>query len=50
VFQAPYADHYGKRASPTCGHRYQLTSTDEPKGAYTVTATSYWVWSGQVAA
>lgn len=44
----PYADHYGKKDSPTCGHRYQVTSADEPKGAYTVTATSYWVveWAG----
>lgn len=44
----PYADHYGKKDSPTCGHRYQLTSGDQPKGAYTVTASSYWVieWAG----
>lgn len=44
----PYADHFGKKDSPTCGHRYQLTSADQPAGAYTVTASSYWVveWAG----
>lgn len=44
----PYADHFGKKDSPTCGHRYQLTSAEEPEGAYTVTASSYWVveWAG----
>ncbi|WP_341231738.1 hypothetical protein [Nocardioides salarius] len=44
----PYADHYGKQASPTCGHRYAKMSTDQPDGAYQVTATSHWVveWTG----
>lgn len=38
----PYADVYGKRPSPTCGHVYQK------QGEYTVQATSVWVvsWSG----
>ncbi|MFC0221220.1 hypothetical protein [Nocardioides zeicaulis] len=44
----PYADRYGKSDSPTCGHRYQRTSADQPDGAYQVTATSYWIveWAG----
>jgi hypothetical protein len=44
----PYADQYGKRDSPTCGHRYEKMSTDQPDGAYQVTATSHWVveWTG----
>ncbi|WP_217996714.1 hypothetical protein [Nocardioides jensenii] len=44
----PYADNYGKQESPTCGHRYAMMSTDQPDGAYQVTATSHWVvaWSG----
>lgn len=44
----PYADHYGKQDSPTCGHRYQKMSTDQPDGAYQVTATSRWIveWTG----
>ncbi|MGL5827188.1 MAG: hypothetical protein ACRCYU_20580 [Nocardioides sp.] len=38
----PYADNYGKKSSPTCGHTYTR------QGRYTVTATSYWTltWSG----
>lgn len=38
----PYADKYGKKSSPTCGHTYTR------QGRYTVTATSYWVvtWAG----
>ena len=38
----PYADGFGKRSSPDCGHRYVR------QGVYTVRATSYWVvaWSG----
>jgi hypothetical protein len=38
----PYADRYGKKDSPDCGHKYTK------KGRYTVTATSYWVvtWAG----
>ncbi|MBS2936958.1 hypothetical protein KDN32_04270 [Nocardioides sp. J2M5] len=44
----PYADHYGKQPSPTCGHRYAKMSSDQPDGAYQVTATSHWVveWTG----
>ncbi|GAB2863726.1 hypothetical protein [Nocardioides pacificus] len=44
----PYADHYGKQDSPTCGHRYEQMSDDKPHGAYPVTATSHWVveWTG----
>lgn len=44
----PYADHYGKQPSPTCGHRYAKMSSDQPGGAYQVTATSHWVveWTG----
>lgn len=46
--RTPYADHFGKRASPTCGHRYAKMSSDRPDGAYQVTATSHWVveWIG----
>jgi hypothetical protein len=38
----PYADSYGKRSSPTCGHTYTR------QGTYTVRATTYWAvsWSG----
>ncbi|WP_299521084.1 hypothetical protein [uncultured Serinicoccus sp.] len=38
----PYADEFGDRASPDCGHRY-----GDP-GTYQVSATSFWVitWSG----
>jgi hypothetical protein len=46
VLQGP---HYGKQASPTCGHRYSKMSTGhQPDGAYQVTATSHWVveWTG----
>jgi hypothetical protein len=44
----PYADRYGKQDSPTCGHRYDKMSTDQPDGVYQVTATSHWVveWTG----
>lgn len=44
----PYADRYGKQDSPTCGHRYEKMSSDQPDGAYQVTATSHWVveWTG----
>ena len=44
----PYADHYEKQESPTCGHRYAEMSTDQPDGAYQVTATSHWAveWTG----
>ena len=38
----PYADSFGKRSSPDCGHTYTR------QGTYTVRATSYWVvtWAG----
>lgn len=44
----PYADYYGKQDSPTCGHRYEKMSTDQPDGAYQVTAASHWIvdWTG----
>lgn len=44
----PYADHFGKQASPTCGHRYAKMSANQPEGAYQVTATSHWLveWTG----
>ena len=32
----PYADTFGKRESPTCGHTYTK------QGRYTVSATSFW--------
>jgi hypothetical protein len=38
----PYADSFGKTASPDCGHTYTR------QGTYTVRATSYWrvTWTG----
>ncbi len=38
----PYADSYGRKSSPTCGHTYIRD------GRYTVTATTYWTveWAG----
>lgn len=44
----PYSAHYGKQPSPTCGYRYAEISSDQPDGAYQVTATSHWVvdWTG----
>ncbi|MBD3783710.1 MAG: hypothetical protein IE926_12290 [Micrococcales bacterium] len=38
----PYADSYGRQASPDCGYRY------DRQGRYTVRATSYWSvdWAG----
>ncbi|MBD3781364.1 MAG: hypothetical protein IE926_00190 [Micrococcales bacterium] len=38
----PYANSYGKRSSPTCGHTYTR------QGTYTVRATTYWLvtWAG----
>jgi hypothetical protein len=47
----PYADSYGEQSSPDCGHRYRQTSSREPGGSYTVTATSYWTvnWSSGAA-
>jgi hypothetical protein len=44
----PYADSYGDADSPTCGHRYEHVSSDQPDGVYKVRATSRWVieWTG----
>jgi hypothetical protein len=44
----PYSAGWGAQDSPTCGHRYQHTSENQPGMAYTVTATSYWTinWFG----
>ncbi|MGL5825272.1 MAG: hypothetical protein ACRCYU_10720 [Nocardioides sp.] len=44
----PYTDSYGKKDSPTCGHRYEKMSTDQPDRAYQITATSHWIveWTG----
>ena len=38
----PYADSFGRRSSPDCGHTYTR------QGRYTVRATSYWIvdWAG----
>jgi hypothetical protein len=43
-----YADRFGMTDSPTCGHRYEKTSSNQPDGAYQVSATSHWVvaWTG----
>ena len=38
-----YTSGYGVTDSPTCGHRYALTSDSQPGDRYTVTATSQWV-------
>lgn len=44
----PYDPTFGKKASPDCGHTYELSSAREPGRRYTVTATSAWVitWQG----
>jgi len=44
----PYRPSFGKRESPDCGHVYDKSSSHQPDGKYTVTATSDWVisWSG----
>jgi hypothetical protein len=44
----PYADRFGGRSSPDCGHTYTRTSARNPGGAYTVTATTTWrvIWAG----
>ena len=44
----PYEASFGKRDSPDCGHVYDESSSHQPSGKYTVTATSDWViaWSG----
>lgn len=44
----PYNTAAGQSKSPDCGYVYQKSSSHEPDGKYTVTATSDWVitWSG----
>lgn len=37
-----YSVGYGLSDSPTCGHRYDRTSQNQPGDRYTVTATSQW--------
>lgn len=37
-----YSAGYGLSDSPTCGHRYDRTSQNQPGDRYTVTATSQW--------
>jgi hypothetical protein len=44
----PYTAAAGKTDSPTCGHTYTRTSTDQPDGRYQVTATSTWTIDWQV--
>lgn len=43
-----YRASFGKKDSPTCGHRYDLPSAQEPSGKYHVTATGTWTidWQG----
>lgn len=38
----PYQDSYGSTDSPTCGHRYEHTSAEQPEGAYRVRAIATW--------
>jgi hypothetical protein len=38
----PYRRSYGVRESPSCGHTYFQTSSEQPNQAYTVTATTNW--------
>lgn len=44
----PYKALYGDTKSPDCGYVYMKSSSNQPGGTYTVTATSDWViaWSG----
>ncbi len=44
----PYEDRFGFSPSPDCGHRYTRTSAGQPRSAYPVTATAFWVvdWTG----
>ncbi|MFT4261939.1 MAG: hypothetical protein QM572_01015 [Nocardioides sp.] len=44
----PYKASYGNKKSPDCGYVYMKSSSHEPGGKYTVTATSDWVitWEG----
>ncbi|GAA1745531.1 hypothetical protein [Microbacterium paludicola] len=38
-----YNEGYGLADSPTCGHRYLLTSENQPGDRFRVSATTYWV-------
>lgn len=44
----PYVPADGRGPSPDCGHTYLSSSSNQPGGTFTVTATSDWVvtWSG----
>jgi hypothetical protein len=44
----PYNPSFGREKSPDCGHVYMKSSSDQPDGRFTVTATSDWVitWAG----
>ncbi|WP_372404910.1 ATP/GTP-binding protein [Streptomyces luteireticuli] len=44
----PYRASYGMSTSPDCGHLFTHTSAQQPRHAYTVTATSTWTvdWQG----
>lgn len=44
----PYKAKHGKQPSPNCGHVYENSSSGQPRGTYTVTATSAWTitWEG----
>jgi hypothetical protein len=44
----PWSPDKGTGASPTCGHRYLTSSTNEPDGTFTVRATAHWKveWAG----
>lgn len=44
----PYTAAAGKTDSPTCGHTYTRTSTEQPEGRYQVTATSTWTIDWQI--
>src|SRR3546814_3741739 len=40
----PYADHYGKQASPTCGHRYAKRSEEHTSELQSLMRISYAVF------
>ena len=44
----PWTPDQGTGPSPSCGHRYLTPSVNEPGGAFTVRATTFWQvdWSG----
>jgi hypothetical protein len=48
----PYTPSLGVRPSPSCGHTYMQTSSDQPGTAYTVTATPDWTvtWTASTGA